>query len=797
MTVQTEILKSLGGSPAGLRVSRLCTLTLAVIFAMGGAAAGMGQDQSGTGKSAQLAEKKPPAEPAIKKAGAYEVHQSLEVGGRYTNVYGSGAMWDTLFNQTSGGRILEQSLEMRSTNPSKTPFFDTLTTYSTGYGGDPTDVSRINMSKGRIYDFNGSFRRDRNYFDYNLLDNSLLGPTALVPENDSLHLFNTVRRNTDANFTLLPLSLVSIRIGYNHGTHEGPSFTSVHDGGDVQLAQWFRNSRDTYSAGVDWKPFKRTTISYDQFFVLYRADSTFKLAGANWQIGQFTATPPAMTGSGVYESLGVDTLSTATCGSGTSKTTEIYTGLANPYCSGTTAMTEVAPMRNKFPTEQFRFSSNYWDKVAVHARLLYSDGSGTLNNFNETFVGFNSRGDTRQVVETGGLPNNNLANTRRISVNGDVDIAAELTKRIEFTDALDYWKFRVTGSTTSSVETWAGTASSSILTPISGLTPTTAVTSASSFLTQRISGNTAMISATVTPDFKLTGGWRFRSRAIGDPHVTNETWHENSALLGAVIQPSQAFRLNINYESLASAYASGVAFNGEASGTPQLGITNTFTRIAPNKAYHIRARATIRATNWLNLAIAGNDYSAKNDDPMVNHVERNHDFSFGASIQPSEKLNVDVNYAYETVFAQTNLCYIYSATPIPFGATNSGTCVQSAANPQGASNLLLGSGTYNAPANFVSGSLSYLPSRTVKLSLGSRLSNTSGSAEQLNPYMVPGALRSTYLIPYADAVYNITPEWAWHGNFVYDEYSENGLQGTLAPRNTHGHVLTLGVKYAF
>jgi len=797
VTDQTELRKSLGGSRAALRISRLCALAIAVILSMGGAAVGMGQDQSGKGASTKPAEKKPAAVPAIKKASAYEIHQSLEVGGRLTNSYGSGAMWDTLFNQTSGGRILEQSLQMRSTNPSKTPFFDTLTSYSTGYGGDPSNVSRIDMSKGRIYDFNGSFRRDRNYFDDNLLDNSLLGPTALVPENDSLHLFNTVRRNTDANFTFLPLSLVSIRVGFNHGTNEGPSFTSVHDGGDVQLAQWFRNSRDTYSAGLDWKPFKRTMISYDQFFVLYRGDSTFQLAGASWQIGQFTASPPAMTGTGTYESLGVDTLSTATCGSGTSKTTEIYNGLANPFCTGTTAMTEVAPTRNKFPTEQFRFTSNYRDKVAIHARLLYSDGSGTLNNFNETFAGFNSRGDTRQVIETGGFPNNNLANTRRINMNGDVDFAAELSKRIEFTDALNYWKFRVTGSTIESETTWAGTATSSILTPVSGLTPATAVTSASSFLTQRISGNTAMISVTVTPDLKLTGGWRFRSREIGDPHVNNETWHENSAIFGAVMQPAKAVRVNINYESLASAYASGAAIDGEATGTPQLGPSNTFTRIAPNKAYRIRARATIRATSWLNLAISGNDYSGKNDDPMVNHVERNHDFSFGASIQASDKLSVDVNYAYDTVFAQTSLCYIYSATPVPLGASNSGACVQSAANPEGASSLLLGSGTYNAPANFISGSLSYVASRTLKLSLGSRLNNSSGNAEQLNPYMVPGGLRSTYLVPYADAVYNISPEWAWHGNFVYDEYSENGPMGTLASRNTHGHVLTLGVKYAF
>ena len=799
MTNQTRKINSLGGSPAGFL--RLCTLTLSAILAMGGAAPITAQNQPAAGKSAKPVEKKP-AEPAIRHVGPYEVHQSIEVGGRYTNFYGSGAMWDTLFNQSSGGRVLDQSLEMHSTNLSKSFLFDNLSMFNTGYGGDPINVTRLSLSKGRIYDFNGSFRRDRNYFDYNLVDNSLLGPLALVPENDSLHTFNTVRRNSDANLTLLPLSIISVRLGFNHGTNEGPTLTSVHDGGDVELAQWFRNSRNTITGGVDFKPFKRTTISYDQFIVYYRGDSTFGLTGNTWQVGQFTAAPPAMTGSGVYESLGIDTLSTATCGTGTSKTTEISGGLANPFCSGTTTMTEVAPVRNRFPTEQFRFSSNYWDRFAVHARLLYSDGNGTVNNFNETFIGLNSRTAQRQVIETGALPNNNLVNTKRINMNGDFDVEAELSKRIEVTDAVSYWKFRIDGNSTYNEVIWAGTATTNILTPTSSLTPTSTNTSATGFLNQSIVGNTAMVSATVVPELKLMGGWRYRTRTIGDPHTNNESWNENSALAGAVIQTGRTFRLNINYDNLISAYSSGSAVNGEATGTPVLGNANTFTRIAPNKAYHVRARATVVANNWLTFTLAGNDYSGKNDDPMVNHVERNHDFSFGATMQPSEKFNLEVNYAYDTVFAQTNLCYLWTAptgytASLPLGASNAGPCVASASNPQGAAALFQGSGNYNSPSNFFSGSMSYAPSRVVKLSVGSRLNNNNGTAEQLNPLMVPGALRSTYLVPFGDALFNISPEWAWHGNWTYDEYSENGPWGTLAARNTHGHVLTLGVKYAF
>ena len=59
---------------------------------------------------------------------------------------------------------------------------------------------------------------------------------ALVAEPSSLHLFNTVRRNTDALFTLFPFSRVSFRVGYNHNTHEGPTYSTMHGGGDVQVS---------------------------------------------------------------------------------------------------------------------------------------------------------------------------------------------------------------------------------------------------------------------------------------------------------------------------------------------------------------------------------------------------------------------------------------------------------------------------------------------------------------------------------------------------------------------------------
>jgi hypothetical protein len=791
MTIQTNSQKCLGGSPAGISISRLCAFTLAAMLFTGGAVAGWSQAPADAAKPAKtVTEAKPAAPPADKVVGGYIVHQSIEVGGRYTKVSGSQPMWDTLNNQSSGGRILGQSLDMHSVNTAKTPFFDTLSTYSVGYGGDPLNVTRLKFSKGHLYDFSGSFRRDRNYFDYNLLAQSLLGPTALVPEPDSLHLFNTVRRNTDTNLTLLPVSIVSFRAGYNHGTHEGPTYTTLHNGGDVQLLQWFRSAADTFTGGVDVKLAKRTTLSYDQFFVLYKGDSTFSLTGANYLV---------KGGNGLTESLGVDTLATATCGTGANKGPEVVNGVANPYCSGTTVETQVAPIRTKFPTEQLRFSSHYWDKVSMNGRILYSGGVSNVNSFNQQFTGLLTRTFMLQEIDTGGLANGAMAHNKRVNVSADYGIVAELSKHFAVSDTFDYWDFRVPGSNSVTSAVWAGSAATpnlNITTPLSAVTETTTTTPTQNFLNQKTVSNTALLIATINPMFKVSGGWRYKFRNVVDGG-DDLSWNFEGAVVGAVIQPSSMVRINVDYDSMSSQSANAA--------TP----SNTFTREAPDKVNHFRARATIKPAKWINFAVTGNDYRARNDDPLVNHFEHNEDISFAASIIAADGFSLDFNYAYDDVFSQTDICYIFTPTataPLPPGAANSGTCVASADNPQGAPNLYLGKGLYNAPSNFVSGAISYAPTHLLRMNAGARLNDVNGYAEQLNPLMIPGALQSKYLTPYADVVFNIAQQWAWHGNYSYSGYGEQGAMNAttngfnsngLPSRNNHGNVLTLGVKYAF
>ena len=125
----------------------------------------------------------------------------------------------------SRGPVFDYTLDMRSLDH-KGIFFDDLNFSNFGYGGDPNDVSRLHIEKNKWYDFRGLFRRDKNFWDYNLFANPLnpaalnppgslttgcivSGPTTANPglpgycsdpavrQNNSLHWMDLVRRMQD------------------------------------------------------------------------------------------------------------------------------------------------------------------------------------------------------------------------------------------------------------------------------------------------------------------------------------------------------------------------------------------------------------------------------------------------------------------------------------------------------------------------------------------------------------------------------------------------------------------------
>ena len=213
------------------------------------------------------------------------IHSSGELGYRSTDVSGSTAMYDTLVNLQSGPRILDQTLSMQSLDHLGL-LFDNFYLNSAGWGGDPNNYARLRADKNKWYNLQASFRRDQNFFDYDLLANPLNPPpppaiggsTPSIQALNSPHLYDTTHRMSDVDLTLLPQSRVSFRLGYSHNNMTGPSYSSIHEGTDALLLQGWNTTMNSYRMGVDLKIAPRTVLSYDQFLDYYKGDTDYQLA---------------------------------------------------------------------------------------------------------------------------------------------------------------------------------------------------------------------------------------------------------------------------------------------------------------------------------------------------------------------------------------------------------------------------------------------------------------------------------------------------------------------------------------
>ena len=83
----------------------------------------------------------------------YTIHSSVDLGGRMAYTVGSGAMYDTLVNMQSGPRVLGETFEMHALPGQKNTLVDTLRAVGSGFGGDPNSFTKLDASKGKIYDF--------------------------------------------------------------------------------------------------------------------------------------------------------------------------------------------------------------------------------------------------------------------------------------------------------------------------------------------------------------------------------------------------------------------------------------------------------------------------------------------------------------------------------------------------------------------------------------------------------------------------------------------------------------------
>jgi hypothetical protein len=399
-------------------------------------------------------------------SGNYNIQQSIEFGYRADWVNGNTDTYDTFVNLGSGVRLLDYTLDMRSLNHQGL-LFDDLHFSNFGYGGDPNDVSRLHIDKNKWYDFDVLFRRDKNFWDYNLFANPLnpaapnpagsettgcivSGPTTAHPglpgycsspaiaENNSPQALDLVRRMQDYDLTLFPQSHVRFRLGFSHNRDQGPGYFTTDGGTITDFPETYSYTTNAYRAGVDFRILPRTTISYDQFLTYFKQDNVV-LENPVATPGQYDYRAP----NGTPVDLGI-IWSTQTPAEALPCATPITNAATtpptvNPTCNGFVSYSQIGRPRNYMPTERLRFQSNYFQKFEMEGSFGYSSSDNTIPDFNETVIGWTARTSSPGSTTAG------PADAKRISVDGSWSGVYSVTDKFRIQDSFHYNNWRIPG----------------------------------------------------------------------------------------------------------------------------------------------------------------------------------------------------------------------------------------------------------------------------------------------------------------------------------------------------------------
>src|SRR5271156_1622091 len=508
-------------------------------------------------------------------SGDYNIHQTIEFGYRLNEVTGNQNTYDTFENLGSGLRLFNFDFEMRSLDHHGL-LFDTLSFSNFGYGGDPNDVTRLRIEKNKWYDFRLLFRRDKNFWDYNLSANPYnpaalnpagslttgcyVGPpTAAFPQgapafcsspavaqNNSLHDLDLVRYMQDYDLTLFPQSAIRVRLGYSRNRDTGPSLFTT-DGGTISAFNQVNSyTTNSYRIGVDVHVLPRTTLSYDQFLSYYQQNNVITDNPAV-NPGNFGFVLGAVPGQGTPAGTPVDLgniWSTQTPAETLPCATPTVTGTTNtatPTCNGFLSYSQVGNPRNFMPTERFRFQSNYFKNFEMSGSAGYSTSNNKIPDFLESVNGYTMRTGERGAT-TGGP-----ADAKRVSVNADWSGVYAITDKLNILDSFRYDNWRIPGMWALAETNLYGTgfpglaglqqseavfnttncpvASNAVTCPFHSATSAADVINgmASSFLGQNLKTNTLELEYDFNRHWSGHIGYLFTDRTIAEYSDTNDT----------------------------------------------------------------------------------------------------------------------------------------------------------------------------------------------------------------------------------------------------------------------------------
>jgi hypothetical protein len=760
----------------------------------------------------------------------YSIHQSIDLGARYSDQVGSGAMYDTLVNLQSGPRVLGQSFEMHALPGKKNTIVDDLRAFGSGFGGDPNNFAKLDFSKGKIYEFSGMFRRDRLYSNYDLLGNPNLpsgqsipigpsnAPVGTLPWsqiNKSPVLFNTVRRMTDVNLTLAPLSTFSYRLGYSHFTMEGPALSPSYTilKYNALLQQYQRNGSDDYLGAIDWKPQATTKITFEIQANHYKSDTSYSLDPNGFQVQLADGTPAYLGNYTSFAPYGYQVSGACnTTSMGTAYTSAtVYTLLSpantpggmpiiNPACSVVTSYVRSQPTRIWTPTETIRLQSSAIKNISMNGNVHYTRGSSDMPAYYENAQGLTTLAANgtanRSVIWTGGH-----ATAQHSVIGADYGIVWQVMPRFSLADQATYSSTHEPSSSIIPPQTAladpAGTGNGTI--NYSGtLVPGTVSlphgingTLIYNYYGQEylINNVTGSWDVAARAQFSLT--YRYSNRNIGqgvphqgpipiapgDPVNGTITINENAGVFTAALHPAKNWDLN---------------------GSAELGYAdNAFTAVGQRQFKTFRVHTIYKPAGWATITGSYSDRERHNNtnnnqdavgagdvnyNGPINHVDHNRIGSMGVALTPNERVSFNINYSYSDVYAATNICFSSGATTA--SATTPAVPGVATVTPSGAPYLCAGNATWfardfmDAPTQIGSASIAYNFTDKLRANFGYTASDVNGSRFFNDPRDVNGSMVSLYQSPFADASYTLHTGLILKAGYNYFGYGEGGPSGS-------------------
>jgi hypothetical protein len=740
----------------------------------------------------------------------YTVHQSVDLGGRIAGIKGGSPMYDTLVNLQSGPRVLNQTFEMRPVAGNEHGPFDVLSTVSSGFGGDPNNFAKLDMSKGKIYDFSGMFRRDRQYSDYDLLGNPNIpsgqsiaigpssAPTGELPYaqvNQSAFLYNTVRRMTDVNLTIAPLAVLTYRFSYSQRVFQGPSLTpsGYQFAGSYSsiIEENQRDSGDDFLGGIDWKPGKNTRLTYEEEIDHEKANSYFTLDPSAFNVTEADGSKAALLMNYYNQTPSVACNSNSMNGNPTLTGATMAGGMpvVNAACAVATSYFRSQPTRILFPTEIFRLQSSSIKNVAINGDVRYTNANMNMPAYYENFqgltVGSKTAGATTQLAYTA------AGSAKRQSIAADFGAVWQLSSRVSLAEQVTFSNVHQPGANTMT----------GLTTVLTGLTagsetinsPTTATTSATGAGTFEGSGDIGM----PLPQYfgqkfienNVTLSWDATSRATfgityrhGVHDITQTAYAYATSTAPASWTPTI---VDINEDGAVLDAALRPTNNWQISGSVEAMYNdNALTPVGFRQFRQYRVHTLYRPKEWATFSGTFNDRERHNNtnntgatpaDGPLDHVDHSRFISVATDLFPNEHFGLDLNYAYSDVYAATNICYDAGATAALPGAAPANGALCPDGSIRGVTYyMFLAKDFIDAPTQSAMVAFNLSPNKNFQSNIGYNLNAVSGSQFFNDARAVNGSLNSVYQTPFVNIAWKYRAGWTWKAEYDFFGYGEGG-----------------------